>query len=313
MFKQATREQSKLRMTIDGPAGSGKSFTSMRFAHALRDALAPGGKIAAIDTERGSLSKYVGESPDGYPWAFDVAELNSFSPDKYTEAIQMAAQMGYSVLVIDSLSHAWEGSGGALEIKDRIAATSKDNSYTAWRNVTPMHNRMVDAILQSPCHVITTMRSRQDYVQDTNEFGKVVGIRRVGMAPIQRPNMEFEFDIVCDMDWSHFLTVAKSRCSSVADQKVEKPGPWFLQPVISWLQSGAPSPVTPPAPTFVPAASAPVMPTAPVAPAAPAVTLDGLMAQYSVEAIMAANGGQIPGTQAELNMLAEVLALGLTQ
>lgn len=299
MFNRASRKQSKLRMTIDGPAGSGKSYTAMRFAHTLRDALAPGGKIAAIDTERGSLSKYAGENPDGTPWDFDVVELQSFSPEKYAEVIQMAGQMGYAVLVVDSLSHAWEGTGGALDIKDKVSSTTKNNDYTAWRAVTPMHTKMIDAILQSPCHVITTMRSRQDYVQDTNEFGKVIGIRRVGMAPIQRPGMEFEFDVVCDMDWAHFLTVSKSRCSLIADQRVERPGPFFLQPLISWLQSGDT--------TTRPSTPEPV--SAPVAPVKPAITLDFLMSTYGVDAIMSANGGQIPGTQEELNLLGDVLGM----
>ena len=103
MFRTATRQQSKLRMTIDGPAGSGKTYTALRFAHALTN----GGRIAVIDTERGSASKYVGEAPDGIAWQFDVAELMQFSPEKYTELIQMAGKNGYTVLVIDSLSHAW--------------------------------------------------------------------------------------------------------------------------------------------------------------------------------------------------------------
>ena len=301
MFKQATKKQSKLRLTIDGPAGSGKSYTAMRFAHALRDELDPGGKIAAIDTERGSLSKYVGECPDGFPWSFDVEELSTFSPEKYAELIQAAGQMGYSVAVIDSLSHAWEGPGGALEIKDRVSSTSKNNDYTAWRTVTPMHNRMIDAILQSPCHIITTMRSRQDYIQDVNEFGKVVGIRRVGMAPIQRPGMEYEFDVVCDMDWSHFLTVTKSRCSAIADLKVEKPGPWFLRPLIAWLQGGA-------ADTFSLASPVP-QPQPFQAPSTAEINLESLIDTYGVDAIMAANGGQIPGSQAELDLLAGLLSM----
>lgn len=233
MFKQATRTQSRLRMTIDGPAGSGKTYTALRFAHAL----ANGGKIAAIDTEHGSMAKYAGEAPDGITWQFDVVELTQFSPERYTELINAAGRMGYAVLIIDSLSHAWEGIGGALDIKDRQGG----NSFTAWRNVTPIHNRMVDAILQSTCHVITTMRSRMEYVQETNEQGKIV-IRKVGMSPIQRPGMEYEFDIVCDMDYTHVLTVSKSRCPAVADMKVEKPGPAFIIPVVEWLNSGAAKP-----------------------------------------------------------------------
>jgi hypothetical protein len=222
MFKQATKQQSRLRMTIDGPAGSGKTFTALRFAHSL----ARGGKIAVIDTERGSASKYVGEAPDGIPWAFDVAELTTFAPSNYVEAINSAAIAGYAVLVIDSLSHAWEGKGGALEMKDK---SGDKNQYTAWRAVTPEHNRMIDAILQAPMHVITSMRSRMEYVQEQNEAGRTV-IRKVGMAPIQRPGMEYEFDIVCDVDQEHNLRVTKSRCNAMADQQANRPGPSFFAP-----------------------------------------------------------------------------------
>lgn len=235
MFQSAKRTQSKLRMSIDGPAGSGKTYTGLRFAHALAKNL--GGKIAFIDTERGSASKYVGNSPDGIPFNFDVVELQNFSPDRYTEAINAAGKMGYSVLMIDSLSHAWEGAGGALEMKMKAG-----EGWNAWRNVTPIHNRMIDAMLQSPCHIITTMRSRMEYVQEQDEHKRTV-IRKVGMSPIQRPGMEYEFDILCDIDWAHIMSVSKSRCSAIADAQIDKPGAEFIQPVIEWLTSGDYAPV----------------------------------------------------------------------
>lgn len=296
MFKQAVKSQSKLRMTIDGPAGSGKTFTALRFAHAI--AQRSGGKIAVIDTERGSASKYVGESPDGYPWQFDVLELTSFSPERYAEAVLAAGRAGYTVLVIDSLSHAWEGTGGALEIKDRVSVASTENSYTAWRHVTPLHNRMIDAILQAPMHVITTMRSRTEFVMDTVN-GKVTGVRRVGMAPVQRPGMEYEFDLVCDMDWSHIMTVGKSRCSAVADARIEKPGMEFVVAIMDWLD-GAPVE----APMFTQAAPVPQVTAEPVA---EKWTLEGLLEKYSPEAIMAANEGKIPATQEEVEAVAALL------
>lgn len=247
-FKKANRQQSKLRMTLDGPAGSGKTFTALRFAHAL----ARGGRVAVIDTERGSASKYAGEAPDGFPWEFDVLELATFSPETYTEAIETAGRAGYAVLVIDSLSHAWEGKGGALEIKDRAGG----NQYTAWRNVTPIHNRMIDAILQSPCHIITTMRSRMEYVQELDDKGKVLAVRKVGMAPIQRPGMEYEFDVVGDIDYAHILKISKSRCAAMQDRDGEKPGPGFIAPLIEWLESGAPAAPRPPADELITSARA---------------------------------------------------------
>lgn len=281
MFKQASKKQSKLRMTIDGPAGSGKTYSALRFAHCL--AAQFNGRIAVIDTERGSASKYVGEAPDGIPWAFDVLELAQFSPERYADAILAAGRAGYSVLVIDSLSHAWEGTGGALEMKQKAG-----ESWSAWRNVTPVHNRMIDAILQSPCHVITTMRSRMEYVQETDERGKTT-IRRVGMAPVQRPGMEYEFDILCDMDWSHSMTVSKSRCSAIADMQVDHPSAEFMRPVIAWLTSE--STPTQPEPVFTPAS----------------ISLDDLLNQYGAEAVLTANNGNIPATDEELHMVYEFL------
>jgi nucleoside-triphosphatase THEP1 len=292
MFRQAERKQSKLRMTIDGPAGSGKSYTALRMAHAL--VAAYGGKIAAVDTERGSLSKYVGDAPDGSPWVFDVLELTKFSPEEYTNAVQAAGKMGYTVLIIDSLSHAWEGTGGALEIKDRVGGAD----WKAWRTVTPIHNRMVDSMLQSPCHVITTMRSRMEYVQETDNTGRTI-VRKLGLAPIQRPGMEYEFDVVCDIDWSHIMTVSKSRCTAVQDMKVEKPGPGFMQPVIEWLSSGSSARTDP---VFAPV----------ISDATATVTLDALMAQYGEDAVSLGvqmfAGGKMPGSQAEVDHLAAALA-----
>ena len=227
-FKKATKEQSFLRMGLVGPAGSGKTFTALRFAHAL------GSKIAVLDSEHGSASKYVGEAPDGIPWAFDTFQPDSFAPTVYTEGINLAVRDGYEVLILDSLSHAWAGKGGALEIKDRIGG----NSWAAWRKVTPMHEEMVDTILRSPIHIIATMRSKVAYIQEADERGKTV-IRKVGMAPVQRAGMEYEFDIVLDLDWAHVGTVSKSRCPVVTDSIVSLPGAHFMQPVIDWLRNGA--------------------------------------------------------------------------
>jgi hypothetical protein len=222
-FERATKKRSKLRMTIDGPSGSGKTFTALTFAFAL------GEQVALIDTERGSASKYA----DVFP-PFDVLELETFSPALYTQAIQAA--QGYDVLIIDSLSHAWEGSEGALEMVDKAAAKNQ-NRFTAWRDVTPVHNKMVDAILRAPFHVITTMRSKTEYVLEADDKGRMVP-RKVGMAPIQRPGMEYEFDIVADMDWDHRLVVSKSRCSAVDGDVTLRPTAEWMKPVIAWLAGG---------------------------------------------------------------------------
>jgi len=236
-FTKATREQLKLRMAIDGPSGAGKSVTALRCARALVDHYRPRpdgrASVAVMDAESGSARKYVGEVFDDLPIDFDVKELWSFSPSQYTAAIEEAGRLGFEVLVIDGLSHAWEGLDGALELVDRNGG----NRFTAWKDVTPMHRRMVEAILHSPCHVICTMRSKTEYVLEKDERGKEVP-RKVGVAPIQRPGMEYEFDLYCSLDVSHMLTVAKTRCRAVDGLVVAKPGPAFMAPVVAWLGVG---------------------------------------------------------------------------
>jgi hypothetical protein len=240
-FKKATRHQLRLRMALAGPSGSGKTFTGLRFAFAL----ARLGKlrVAVIDTEREAASKYAGYTVDGVTWNFDTDNLTNYAPSEYTAAIKAAGREGYDVVFIDSLSHAWSGEGGALDLKDKQGG----NSFTAWRNVTPMHNQMIDAILQSPCHVIATMRSKTEYILEPDERGKMVP-RKVGLAPIQRAGMEYEFDLVGTMECdTHILRVDKSRCPAVADLVVAKPTAGFMEPVISWLREGEAAPTGQPA------------------------------------------------------------------
>lgn len=223
MFQKATRKQAKARVAIDGPAGSGKTYTSLIAA----ESLANGGKIAVIDTERGSASLYADE------FDFDVVELNNYNPRNYIQAIHEAERAGYAVIVIDSMSHAWEGEGGVLDLHDAAVKRQKtENSFTAWKDVTPIHREFVDTMLQSPCHIIATMRAKMEYVQ---EGGKV---RKVGMAPVQRSGTEYEFTVVCDMDVDHTLAVSKSRCKTIADKVARLPDESFFNVLRDWLNSG---------------------------------------------------------------------------
>jgi hypothetical protein len=229
-FQRASKKKSRLRMAICGPTGSGKTFTALRMAYAFKGADT---KVAVINTESGAIEKYLGLAPDGIPFAFDILTLEEYPPTAYTEAIMEAGRLGYDVLVIDSLSHAWTGVGGALEIKDK----SSGNSYTAWKDVTPMHNRMIEAVLRSPCHIITTMRSKMEYVLEERN-GKMMP-QRVGMAPVQRQGMEYEFDVVADMDLNHIITVGKTRCPEIDGVTTVKPGIGFMTPVVNWLNEGS--------------------------------------------------------------------------
>jgi hypothetical protein len=232
-FKKAEKRQAKLRLALCGPTGSGKTYSALAIGTAIAQAV--GTKVAVVDTERNSACLYSDK------FEFDVdAEMTSFSPHNYIEKLKAASEAGYGVLVIDSLSHAWTGEGGALSMVDRAAASSRSgNNFTAWREVTPHHNRLVESILSYPGHLITTMRSKMEYVQEKDERGRTT-IRKVGLAPIQRDGMEYEFTVVGEMDQGHNLLITKSRCSGLADGMFHKPGKDVAKILLDWLTSGAP-------------------------------------------------------------------------
>lgn len=199
-FRKAERRKAKLRLGITGTAGSGKTYGALLVAKGL------GGKIALIDTENGSGDLYATE------FDYDVGAITApYTVNKYLDAIHGAEQAGYEIIIIDSLSHAWAGEGGLLDLQGKITdASYSKNSYTAWRKVTPEHNKLIEAMLNSPCHIIATMRSKTEYVQTENEKGKKE-IIKVGLAPVQREGMDYEFTTVFDLGQNHVATVSKDR------------------------------------------------------------------------------------------------------
>jgi len=233
-FIKATKHQSKLRLAIIGPSGSGKTYSALGIAVALAG---KDGKVAVIDTERGSASLYADL------FAFDVLTLDSYSPLAYVDAIAEAEKGGYNVIVVDSLSHAWASKDGALQMVDREAARSQSrNSFAAWRNVTPIHNQMVDSIIGCNAHIICTMRSKMEYVMEKDDKGKTT-IRKIGLQPIQREGLDYEFTICGDIDQDHKFIVSKSRCPAFADAVIEKPGKQFADKLLAWLNEGAKEPI----------------------------------------------------------------------
>jgi hypothetical protein len=233
LFRKASKEQARLRMALVGPSGGGKTFSALAIAQGL------GGRVALIDTEHGSASKYADL------FDFDTLGLAVFHPGNYIEAIKAAEKEGYRVLVIDSLSHAWAGQGGVLEQVDAAAKRSQSkNSFTAWRDVTPLHNALVDAILQSNCHIIATMRAKTEYVLEPDERGKLVPVKK-GLAPIQRDGMDYEFDVVADMTLQHDLMVGKTRWNAIDQKVIRNPGREFGEALAGWLSDGKAKVVTP--------------------------------------------------------------------
>jgi hypothetical protein len=226
-FQKATKAAAKLRLGLIGPAGSGKTMTALRIAAGL------GGRVAVIDTERGSASLYVGERG----LDFDVMELDSYEVERFLEAIQAAAAGGYSTLIIDSLSHAWAGKGGILEFVDKAGKRSQTGgNFGAWRDATPRHNALVDAILGAPLHVICTLRSKVEYVVEN--VGGRNQVRKVGLQPVQRDGLEYEFTVVGDVTQDHDLVVTKTRALFLKDAVIREAGEDLGRQLAGWLASG---------------------------------------------------------------------------
>ena len=228
MFRQAQRRQARLRLALCGPSGSGKTYSALQIARGLAG---EDGKIALIDTEAGSGELYADVA------AYDVAPLAApFAPRRYIELIQSAAEAGYAVLIIDSLSHAWTGEGGILELHDRAAAASR-NSFAAWREVTPQHNALVDAILAAPLHVIVTMRTKTAYEVIEDGKGKKAPVK-IGLAPVQRDGLEYEFTLVMDLSVTgHVATATKDR-TRLFDGQHFVPEPATGEALRDWLDAG---------------------------------------------------------------------------
>ena len=226
LFSPAVKHAAKLRLALCGPSGSGKTYSALAIAAGL------GQRVAVIDTEHGSASRYADE------FVFDVLELTSFHPEQYLKALSAAASEGYDVCIVDTLSHAWMGQEGILDLHDKAVKRDKGgNSFTAWREVTPLHNKLIEGMVHASTHLIVTMRSKTEYLMQ-EQHGKQVP-RKVGMAPIQRDGMEYEFDVVGDLDYDHTLVISKTRLRAFDGAVIARPDATMGQALAREL-TGAP-------------------------------------------------------------------------
>ena len=199
-FQKAERSQVKLKIGIQGPSGSGKTLGALSIATQI----APNGKIALADTEAGSASLYADR------FNFDTISITPpYLTSKYEEVMKAAVDGGYDVLIIDSLSHQWAGEGGILNRKEQVDARG-GNSFTNWSKFTPEHEGFKAAILNSPIHIIGTLRTKQEYVLEDNGKGKQAP-KKMGMAAIQREGMEYELDINFEVQMDHKAITSKDR------------------------------------------------------------------------------------------------------
>lgn len=200
----AVKEQLKARVAITGPAGAGKTMTALQWATVLAG---DNGNILVIDSERRSSSLYADR------FRFDTIDWKPpYSPQELT-ATMLDASDKYDVIIIDSISHWWEGDGGVLDFVD--SRSPQGNKFAGWKEGTPVIRALIESILAANAHVIVTMRSKMEYVLETNERGKQVP-KKVGMAPVMRNGIEYEFTVVGDMDLANALTFTKSRCDALS-------------------------------------------------------------------------------------------------
>lgn len=225
IYRKAERRKAKLRLAITGPAGSGKTYSALLIAFGI------GGKTALLDTENssGDLYSALGD--------YDICSISApFTVQKYIDAIKSAEQAGYDILILDSISAEWAGSGGLLNLHTQLTSSSKTNSFAAWGQVTPKHNAFIDAIINSRLHIICTIRSKTEYAQIQNERGKTE-IRKMGLGLVQREGIDYEFTTVFDLNFNHEVTVSKDR-TSIFDGQVFTITQETGKLLKDWLDSG---------------------------------------------------------------------------
>lgn len=228
-FVKATKKQAKLRMAIFGTAGSGKTYSALRIATGIAKAI--NSRVAVIDTERGSASKYSDR------FDFDTLELTPAKIENYTSAFADAEKAGYKVLVIDSMSHGWQ------ELLEEIEELAKKkyggNTFRAWGEGTPKQRQFIDALLGFDGHVIASMRAKTDYIIGEDGKGKMKP-QRVGLAPEQGKGIEYEFDLLAEINTAHYATIIKDRTGKYQDKEINCPDENFGAELVAWLNEGAP-------------------------------------------------------------------------
>lgn len=220
-FERAQKKNAKLRLAISGVSGGGKTFSALQLAKEF------GKKIAVIDSERGSASLYADV------FEFDVSEMEGASLTAYREKIQEAAEAGYEVLVIDSYSHSW------LDVLDKIDKAGGWKSKVG-QSVSPETARLVQAVLTYPGHVIATFRSKMEYNYDKDDKTGKGTVRKIGLAPVARPDTEYEFTVWLEVTREGALTVSKTRCSALNEPVYNRDTdiPKIAKTLKAWLNSG---------------------------------------------------------------------------
>lgn len=223
----AERKQAKMKMALQGPSGSGKTMGALLLAYGL---CKDWSKIAVIDTENYSASLYA------HLGKYSVVNITApFTPEKYIDAINLCIEAGFEVVIIDSISHEWEGSGGILDIHSSMTG----NSFTNWSKITPRHNAFIQAFLQAPVHIIATIRTKQDYVL-SEKNGKQVP-EKVGLKGITRDGLDYDCTLLFDVDIKHNAVASKDRTGLFMDKPEQKITVTMGEQLLEWCNNGLPA------------------------------------------------------------------------
>ncbi len=223
-LRKATRQKAKIRLGLSAVSGGGKTYSALLIAYGL---CGDWSKVALIDTENGSGDLYADLGP------YNVLPLApDFTPEKYIQAIKACEAAGMDVIIIDSITHEWDGKGGCLEIVDKAGGRYQD-----WAKVTPRHQAFIDAIIGSSCHVITTVRRKQDYEMTKTQDGKVK-VEKAGMKEVTREGFEYELTVNLEMDTRHNATASKDRTGLFIDRPAFVPTVDTGKLIRQWCEQG---------------------------------------------------------------------------
>ena len=218
-LKPANKSNVRMRLALHGPSGSGKTYSALQLAFGLSQTQ----NIAVIDTEARSAELYSNLG------SFNVVSVSPpFTPERFIEAIDMCEDYGCDVIIIDSLSHAWEGSGGILEIHGNMPG----NSFANWSRVMPRHNALIQTFMHSSAHIIATLRAKQDYIiHDRN--GRM-SPEKVGLKPVQKEGIDYEFTLALELDMHHKAKASKDRTGLFMDKDPFQVTPATGQALAKW-------------------------------------------------------------------------------
>ncbi|MEV0430386.1 AAA family ATPase [Micromonospora sp. NPDC050495] len=249
-FMPASRKKAKGRIALAGPSGAGKTLTGLKLLYTLTGSVTVADgieRIAFVDTERDSADKYavnpelpgVGDMTPEEAGGYGFSKISPvrYDPRQLVELIDEAAVAGYTGFMLDSASHYWFGPGGILELVDLFARNHGGRSMDGWKDVRPIERAYIEALMSFPGHVVVCLRSKQKYEVTEGSDGRKK-VSKLGLQPDQRDGLEFEFDLVGDLDQDHYLRVTKSRCDALADQVIHKPDAELGLQVLDWLENG---------------------------------------------------------------------------